>query len=64
MGHLEYPCISLASSFHIKFKFLNDYWMFPLKTDLYLVQHLKEDMKLSYLAQELISTDRLAPQSW
>ncbi|KAK6139553.1 hypothetical protein DH2020_026699 [Rehmannia glutinosa] len=26
--------------------------------------HLKEDMKLSYLAQELISTDRLAPQSW
>ncbi|ESW11331.2 hypothetical protein PHAVU_008G021500 [Phaseolus vulgaris] len=35
-------------------------------TVLYLfpVQHLKEDMKLSYLAQELISTDRLAPQSW
>ncbi|XP_057436249.1 cell division cycle protein 27 homolog B isoform X2 [Lotus japonicus] len=30
-------------------------------TVLYL---LKEDMKLSYLAQELISTDRLAPQSW
>ncbi|GAV89763.1 TPR_2 domain-containing protein/Apc3 domain-containing protein/TPR_11 domain-containing protein [Cephalotus follicularis] len=30
-------------------------------TNLY---HLKEDMKLSYLAQELISTDRLAPQSW
>ncbi|KAL0415416.1 UNVERIFIED_CONTAM: Cell division cycle protein 27B [Sesamum latifolium] len=27
-------------------------------------EHLKEDMKLSYLAQELISTDRLAPQSW
>ncbi|KAE9612596.1 putative tetratricopeptide-like helical domain-containing protein [Lupinus albus] len=26
--------------------------------------HLQEDMKLSYLAQELISTDRLAPQSW
>ncbi|MCD7455031.1 hypothetical protein HAX54_026814, partial [Datura stramonium] len=26
--------------------------------------HLKEDMKLSYLAQELVSTDRLAPQSW
>ncbi|KAL6559755.1 hypothetical protein OROGR_004872 [Orobanche gracilis] len=26
--------------------------------------HLKEDMKLSYLAQDLISTDRLAPQSW
>ncbi|KAI8550621.1 hypothetical protein RHMOL_Rhmol01G0176400 [Rhododendron molle] len=25
---------------------------------------LKEDMKLSYLAQELISTDRVAPQSW
>ena len=31
---------------------------------LHLLQHLKEDMKLSYLAQELISTDRLAPQSW
>ncbi|XP_061993975.1 cell division cycle protein 27 homolog B isoform X1 [Rosa rugosa] len=30
-------------------------------TVLYL---LNEDMKLSYLAQELISTDRLAPQSW
>ncbi|XP_016558908.1 cell division cycle protein 27 homolog B isoform X2 [Capsicum annuum] len=29
-----------------------------------LSQHLKEDMKLSYLAQELVSTDRLAPQSW
>ncbi|KAI8534977.1 hypothetical protein RHMOL_Rhmol10G0139100 [Rhododendron molle] len=27
------------------------------------LKHLKEDMKLSYLAQELISTDRLAPQS-
>ncbi|KAK7266697.1 hypothetical protein RIF29_19347 [Crotalaria pallida] len=26
--------------------------------------HIKEDMKLSYLAQQLISTDRLAPQSW
>ncbi|KAH0704688.1 hypothetical protein KY290_020032 [Solanum tuberosum] len=26
--------------------------------------HLKEDMKLSYLAQVLVSTDRLAPQSW
>ncbi|XP_050373541.1 cell division cycle protein 27 homolog B isoform X2 [Argentina anserina] len=30
-------------------------------TVLYL---LNEDMKLSYLAQELLSTDRLAPQSW
>ncbi|CAN1330923.1 Cell division cycle protein 27 homolog B [Linum perenne] len=29
-----------------------------------VLYHLKEDMKLSYLAQELISTDRLAPQSW
>ncbi|KAK9071814.1 hypothetical protein SSX86_008243 [Deinandra increscens subsp. villosa] len=28
-----------------------------------VLYHLKEDMKLSYLAQELISTDRLAPQS-
>ncbi|KAK1306571.1 hypothetical protein QJS10_CPA10g00053 [Acorus calamus] len=26
--------------------------------------HLKEEMKLSYLAQELISTDRLSPQAW
>ncbi|XP_049931710.1 cell division cycle protein 27 homolog B isoform X2 [Nymphaea colorata] len=26
--------------------------------------HLKEDMKLSYLAQELISVDRLSPQAW
>ncbi|XP_074278410.1 cell division cycle protein 27 homolog B isoform X2 [Silene latifolia] len=25
---------------------------------------LKEDMKLSYLAKELLSTDRLAPQTW
>lgn len=30
----------------------------------YSLQHVKEDMKLSYLAQELIATDRLAPQSW
>lgn len=29
-----------------------------------VLYHLKEDMKLSYLAQELVSTDRLAPQSW
>ncbi|CAN0901493.1 Cell division cycle protein 27 homolog B [Linum grandiflorum] len=29
-----------------------------------VLYHLKQDMKLSYLAQELISTDRLAPQSW
>ncbi|KAA8536972.1 hypothetical protein F0562_029450 [Nyssa sinensis] len=29
-----------------------------------VLYHLKEDMKLSYMAQELISTDRLAPQSW
>ncbi|CAK9149376.1 unnamed protein product [Ilex paraguariensis] len=29
-----------------------------------VLYHLKEDMKLSYLAQQLISTDRLAPQSW
>ncbi|KAK9130986.1 hypothetical protein Sjap_011473 [Stephania japonica] len=30
----------------------------------FILQHLKEEMKLSYLAQELISTDRLASQSW
>ncbi|KAJ9558057.1 hypothetical protein OSB04_012671, partial [Centaurea solstitialis] len=29
-----------------------------------VLYHLKKDMKLSYLAQELVSTDRLAPQSW
>ncbi|KAK9208578.1 hypothetical protein WN944_000936 [Citrus x changshan-huyou] len=29
-----------------------------------VLYHLKEDMKLSYLAQELITTDRLAAQSW
>ncbi|XP_042486142.1 cell division cycle protein 27 homolog B-like isoform X3 [Macadamia integrifolia] len=29
-----------------------------------VLYHLKEDMKLSYLAQELILIDRLAPQSW
>ncbi|CAH9055565.1 unnamed protein product [Cuscuta epithymum] len=29
-----------------------------------VLYHLKEDMKLSYLAQELVSTDKLAPQSW
>ncbi|KAJ4958891.1 hypothetical protein NE237_026002 [Protea cynaroides] len=34
--------------------------------DLYstVLYHLKEEMKLSYLAQELILIDRLAPQSW
>ncbi|GAB2265204.1 Cell division cycle protein 27 B [Dionaea muscipula] len=34
--------------------------------DLYstVLYHLKEDMRLSYLAQELTSTDRLAPQAW
>ncbi|XP_074576933.1 cell division cycle protein 27 homolog B-like [Curcuma longa] len=26
--------------------------------------HMKEEMKLSYLAQELISVDRLSPQAW
>ncbi|KAL5697576.1 hypothetical protein ACHQM5_028702 [Ranunculus cassubicifolius] len=29
-----------------------------------VLYHLKKEMRLSYLAQELISTDRLAPQSW
>ncbi|XP_021891927.1 cell division cycle protein 27 homolog B isoform X2 [Carica papaya] len=29
-----------------------------------VLYHLKEDMKLSYLAQELIAVDRLAPESW
>uniref|UniRef100_A0A7C9ABX6 Uncharacterized protein n=1 Tax=Opuntia streptacantha TaxID=393608 RepID=A0A7C9ABX6_OPUST len=29
-----------------------------------VLYHLKEDMKLSYLAQELLSTDRLASQTW
>ncbi|XP_021775798.1 cell division cycle protein 27 homolog B-like isoform X1 [Chenopodium quinoa] len=29
-----------------------------------VLYHLKEDMKLSYLAQELLSIDRLAPQTW
>ncbi|CAA7408019.1 unnamed protein product [Spirodela intermedia] len=29
-----------------------------------VLYHLKEEMKLSYLAQELISTDRLSPQAW
>ncbi|KAM0061410.1 putative tetratricopeptide-like helical domain superfamily [Helianthus debilis subsp. tardiflorus] len=39
----------------------------PLKhynTAWVLSQHLKKDMRLSYLAQELISIDRLALQSW
>ncbi|KAJ8422040.1 hypothetical protein Cgig2_026428 [Carnegiea gigantea] len=39
------------------------YWPDMKVRDLFL-QHLKEDMKLSYLAQELLSTDRLAPQTW
>ncbi|URD76421.1 Tetratricopeptide repeat [Musa troglodytarum] len=29
-----------------------------------VLYHLKEEMKLSYLAQELISVDRLSPQAW
>ncbi|XP_068647637.1 cell division cycle protein 27 homolog B-like [Aristolochia californica] len=29
-----------------------------------VLYHLKEELKLSYLAQELISTDRLSPQAW
>ncbi|KAJ0989787.1 hypothetical protein J5N97_008143 [Dioscorea zingiberensis] len=29
-----------------------------------VLYHLKEEMKLSYLSQELISTDRLSPQAW
>ncbi|XXG87356.1 hypothetical protein AAC387_Pa11g2066 [Persea americana] len=29
-----------------------------------VLYHLKEEMKLSYLAQELIATDRLSPQAW
>jgi hypothetical protein len=29
-----------------------------------LLQHLNEEMRLSYLAQELISIDRLSPQAW
>ncbi|XP_010913871.1 cell division cycle protein 27 homolog B isoform X1 [Elaeis guineensis] len=29
-----------------------------------VLYHLEEEMKLSYLAQELISVDRLSPQAW
>ncbi|XP_020584818.1 cell division cycle protein 27 homolog B [Phalaenopsis equestris] len=29
-----------------------------------VLYHLKEEMKLSYLAQELVSIDRLCPQAW
>lgn len=29
-----------------------------------LLYHLKEEMKLSFLAKELIATDRLSPQAW
>ncbi|CAO2826956.1 unnamed protein product [Amaranthus hypochondriacus] len=29
-----------------------------------VLYHLKEEMKLSYLAQELLSVDRLSPQTW
>ncbi|KAL6603817.1 hypothetical protein ACP70R_044178 [Stipagrostis hirtigluma subsp. patula] len=29
-----------------------------------VLYHLKEEMRLSYLAQELISIDRLSPQAW
>ncbi|KAK6268097.1 hypothetical protein QUC31_012257 [Theobroma cacao] len=38
----------------------------PEGMDVYstVLYHLKEDMKLKYLAQELISVDRFAPQSW
>ncbi|KAE8674358.1 Cell division cycle protein 27-like protein B [Hibiscus syriacus] len=44
-------------------------WMSPYSfegMDVYstVLYHLKEDMKLSFLARELISTDHLAPQSW
>lgn len=29
-----------------------------------LLQHLNEEMRLSYLAQDLVSIDRLSPQAW
>ncbi|KAL1199464.1 Cell division cycle protein-like protein [Cardamine amara subsp. amara] len=31
---------------------------------MYNCQHLKEEMRLGYLAQELISVDRLSPETW
>lgn len=42
-------------------------WLFfgcDMEMEILLLQHLKEDMKLSYLAHELQSIDRLAPQTW
>lgn len=35
-----------------------------LQPRMLLLQHLNEEMRLSYLAQELISIDRLSPQAW
>jgi anaphase-promoting complex subunit 3 len=35
-----------------------------LEACMLLLQHLNEEMRLSYLAQELISIDRLSPQAW
>ncbi|GJN38849.1 hypothetical protein PR202_gb27927 [Eleusine coracana subsp. coracana] len=36
----------------------------PPSPRMILLQHLNEEMRLSYLAQELISIDRLSPQAW
>lgn len=45
-----------ASSFEIQH--------FNLEVFYVVLQHLKEEMKLSYLAREFIIIDRLSPQAW
>lgn len=40
-------------------------WSFTLSDFVSLfLKHLKEEMRLGYLAQELIAIDRLSPESW
>jgi anaphase-promoting complex subunit 3 len=39
-------------------------FIYKLACFCYFLQHLNVEMRLSYLAQELISIDRLSPQAW
>jgi len=39
-------------------------FIYKLACFCYFLQHLNAEMRLSYLAQELISIDRLSPQAW
>ncbi|XP_065868198.1 cell division cycle protein 27 homolog B isoform X2 [Euphorbia lathyris] len=66
VGRTYYELVDYMNA-EYAFRLSHQYFPYNLEgMDIYssVLYHLQEEMKLSHLAQELISIDRLAPQSW